>query len=77
MNARDKQSHFPFDYLVLFVFKTHPVKKALVNAKDEANAIKKAVNRFIRVYPNDVITCVRIGGVYPNKKKTVVINKDA
>lgn len=71
MRKIDRQSHHKKNYLVLFCFKSSSTKRAVVNARDEKNALRIGLNRLCRVYPDEIITRVRIGGVFDNTKKRV------
>ena len=46
-------------------------KKCIVNASDNQHAIKIAVCRLCRMYPQEDITRVRVAGVYDAQKKTI------
>lgn len=71
MDKIDRHSHHKNNYLVLFCFKSSSTKRAVVNARDEKNALRIGLNKLCRLYPNEIITRVRIGGVFDNTKKRV------
>ena len=76
MLKKDFNSHYKNNYLVLFIKKDYPIKKALVNAKDKKNALRIGLNRFCKLYPEEDIIRARVGAVYQNTKKQVKIKKD-
>jgi len=75
-SKRDIQSHHPFSFLVLFSNKKGVVKKALVNARDEKNAIRIAFNRLCRQYPSETITRARVADCFNNRIDKVILEKN-
>lgn len=73
IRKKDINSHHKYNYLVLFIKDDYPVKRALVNAKDKKNALRIALNRLCRKYPEEDITRARVAGVFDNIKKRIVI----
>lgn len=71
MKAQDKNSHHKQNYLVIFGLNGVDGLKALVNASDKTNALRVALNRYSRTYPQKEITRARVAGVFPAGKKRI------
>lgn len=67
----DSNSHHKNNFLVCFSNSKSEIRKALVNAIDKKNAIRIAINRLCRLYPEIDISRARIGGIFDNRKKTI------
>lgn len=70
-DKKDKQSHHKNNFLVLFSKGNHTSKRAIVNASDSLDALRIAIKRLARYYPEEDITRARIGGIYPNERKRI------
>ena len=67
-----KQSHHKNNFLVCFsALNGSEVRRALVNAYDKKNALRIAINRLCRLYPEEEITRARVAGVYPAGVRTI------
>lgn len=70
-DGKGKQSHHKNNFLVLFSLGDSTRKKAVVNARDELHALRLAIVRLCRYYPEERITRARIGGIYPAGTKRI------
>lgn len=73
MNGKDKQSHHLTNYLVLLEKKDRLGKRYIVNALNSQSALKIAINKVLRLYPEEPITRARVCEVYPNEKKRICL----
>ena len=71
MDKRDRNSHHSKNYLVIFGYSGVDGLKALVNASDKTNALRVALNRYSRTYPDKEISRARVAGVFDAQKKTI------
>lgn len=75
LKKSDKQSHHAKNYLIVFGNKQSEIKKAVVNACDQKNAMRIALNKLCRTFPDIDISRMRVGEIYDNRTKKITINK--
>lgn len=67
-----KQSHHKNNFLVCFsALNGSEVRRALVNAYDKKNALRLALDRFCKAFPDIEITRARVSAVYPARVKRI------